>query len=212
MTKDGNRCHVDGTSGAILAGGAARRFGGRDKAGLRVGGARLIDRTLEALRAVTGEVIVVANDAARYRDLGVPVVADLVAGAGPLGGLYTALRSVSSGQVIVLACDMPFLTGTALGELARRRGHHDAVVPRTEDGWHPLCAVYGTHLAPLVAERLGQRRLSLRALLDTIDVLEIGPGELARLDPEGLLLTNLNTPGDFDDAVARAGDVPRHRR
>ena len=45
-------------------------------------------------------------------------IADAVAGAGPLGGLYTALLDARHDRVLVLACDMPFVT-TALFERAR---------------------------------------------------------------------------------------------
>jgi Molybdopterin-guanine dinucleotide biosynthesis protein A len=78
-------------SAAILAGGRARRFGGADKASLVVGGARIIERQLAALAAVTDDVRIVSNDPARYAALGVRVIPDQIAGAGPLGGLHAAL-------------------------------------------------------------------------------------------------------------------------
>jgi molybdopterin-guanine dinucleotide biosynthesis protein A len=48
----------------------------------------------------------------------VPVVADGMAGAGVLGGLYTALVEAPTEQVLVIACDMPFLTAPFLSHLA----------------------------------------------------------------------------------------------
>src|SRR4051812_33228310 len=97
-----------GVSAAILAGGRARRFGGADKAALTVGRSRIIDRQLAALSAVSDDIRIVANDADRYTGLGVRVIADAIGGAGPLGGLYSALLDARHEPVIILACDLPF--------------------------------------------------------------------------------------------------------
>ena len=47
---------------------------------------------------------------------------------------------------IVVACDMPFVSAPLLGHLLRSLDDADAVVPRTERGYHPLCAVYARAL------------------------------------------------------------------
>src|SRR5687768_7240554 len=87
--------HVEqGVSAAILAGGRARRFGGAGKASLAGGRARISDRQLAVLAAVADDIRIVANDAQRYAGLGVRVIPDAIAGAGPLGGIYTALLDV----------------------------------------------------------------------------------------------------------------------
>src|SRR5215212_5833065 len=69
-----------GVSAAILAGGRARRFGGADKASLAVGRARIIDRQLAALAAVTADVRIVTNDPSRYGGIGVRTIPDAIAG------------------------------------------------------------------------------------------------------------------------------------
>ena len=132
-------------SAAILAGGRARRFGGADKALLPIGDARIIDRQLAALSLVTGnrDVRIVAGDRDRYGGLGVRVIADAVADAGPLGGLYTALLDAAHDRVLVLACDLPFVTAALLQRLVAESGagqQVDAVVPRSGRGLEPLCA------------------------------------------------------------------------
>ena len=70
---------------AILAGGQARRFGGRAKALLPLGTLRLIDRQLNVLRPVVDEIGIVTTDRAQYDALGVPVWQDLSPGKGPAG-------------------------------------------------------------------------------------------------------------------------------
>ena len=69
---------------AILAGGRARRFGGRDKSRLVVGGRTIIVRQLEILQQVAREVFVVGPTDGRFDDLGVAVHADVIADGGAL--------------------------------------------------------------------------------------------------------------------------------
>ena len=51
-------------SAAILAGGGATRFGGRNKSALVVDGATMLDRQLDALAPVTDDVMIVGRDVA----------------------------------------------------------------------------------------------------------------------------------------------------
>jgi molybdopterin-guanine dinucleotide biosynthesis protein A len=187
-------------TGAILAGGRARRFGGRNKAILPVHGRRIVDRQLEALRAVTADQVIIANVPAEFADLGVPVVTDIVADAGPIGGLLTALSVTRRARVLVLACDLPFVHATFLHYLVRRAPEADAVVPRTREGLHPLCAVYSTRMREVVAAHLAARRLAVHELFDRVATIFVASDEMAPFDPGGRLLTNINSQREYDAA------------
>ena len=193
----GNASQVSAVSGAILAGGRARRFGGRDKSALVVGGRRIIERQIEALGTVASQVFVVGGDPDRYREFGLPVVPDRQAGAGPLGGLHTALLHARTPLVLVLACDLPMVDARFLAHLAGRIGDADACVPRDAGGWHPLCACYATRCAEALAARLEGGRLKVTDALASLRVVEVGPDELHDLDPSGLLLANVNSADDY---------------
>src|SRR5438876_257040 len=97
------------TAAAIVAGGRARRFGGRDKSRLVVDGQSIINRQLEILQQLTTSIFVVATDGERFADLGLPVFPDLMPEAGVLGGILTALASTDLDRVLVVAGDLPFL-------------------------------------------------------------------------------------------------------
>ena len=112
-----------GVSAAILAGGRARRLGGADKASLPVGGARIIDRQLAALSAVADDVRIVANDRGRYAGLGVRVIADAVPERGRSAASIRRCSTRPTTGVLVLACDLPFVTAALLA--APRRGERD---------------------------------------------------------------------------------------
>jgi molybdopterin-guanine dinucleotide biosynthesis protein A len=196
--------HAD-ISAAILAGGRATRFGGADKASLIVGGARIVERQLAALAAVSRDIRIIANDPRPYADLGVPVVADAIAGAGPIGGVYTALVDARHERVLVLACDLPFVPAALLERLAAESGSGeevDAVVPRTPRGLEPLCAVYRKACAGRVHARIARGELRMTDLLDTLRVRELGHDALGPYD-EDKVFENVNTPHDYARAKGR---------
>jgi molybdopterin-guanine dinucleotide biosynthesis protein A len=187
-----------GVSAAILAGGRAQRFGGADKASLAVGGTRIIDRQLAALGAVSDDVRIVAGDRDGYGSLGVRVIADAVPGAGPLGGLYAALLDAVHERVLILACDLPFVTVALLERFVAESGtgqEIDAVVPRSARGLEPLCALYMTRVAAAARARIDRGDLRVAGLLADLRTRELGPEALAPYDA-GSLFVNVNTPHD----------------
>lgn len=190
---------------AILAGGQARRLGGLEKGALPVGARPIIDRQLAVLRDLTPHILIVARQDMRARVAEVPIVTDLVAEAGALGGLYTALMEAPTEQVIVLACDMPFVTADFLEHLATVGGDAtpDAVVPRDRHGRHPLCASYRQRVAGHLKARIERGALRVLDALEELTVRDIGPEELAPYDPDGHLLLNVNTPEDYARALGR---------
>ncbi len=190
---------------AILAGGRARRMQGLDKSTLDVAGTSIIDRQLAVLREVADELRIVAADPPAYARYGVPVSADLEPGFGPLGGLYTALHLSTVPHTFVVACDMPFVSRALVERLAALAAPDvDVVVPRTRDGSHPLCAVYARSVLSAVRRRMDRGALALKGLLEDVRVAELGPEEMTRLDPDGILLFNVNTPHDYREACSRA--------
>jgi molybdopterin-guanine dinucleotide biosynthesis protein A len=192
---------------AILAGGQARRLGGLDKSALAVGAAggaptSILERQLAVLRGLTPHILIVAREDSPARTVTVPVVCDRVAGAGALGGLYTALMDAPTEQVVVIACDMPFVTAPFLAHVAALGADPavDAVVPRDARGQHPLCASYRRRAAAALKRRIDLHQLRVLDALSDLTVRDLGPAELAPFDPDDRLLLNVNTPEDYTRA------------
>jgi molybdopterin-guanine dinucleotide biosynthesis protein A len=185
---------------AILAGGLARRMGGADKAALAIGGQTIAERQLAVLRDVATAVFVVGGDPARW-PADVAVVPDAVPDAGALGGIYTAITASPCDRVLVVGCDMPFLSRRFLRMLAEVPDA-DVVLPRSERGYEPLCAIYSKACAAALRERIdrGERHAAVRP--EGVRVTEIGPAVLAAFDPDGLLMANVNTPHDYERIVS----------
>jgi molybdopterin-guanine dinucleotide biosynthesis protein A len=195
---------------AILAGGRARRLGGQDKRALRVGPATILERQLAALEGLVDRVFVVGGELTPAGSAGLLVVPDRLPHAGALGGLYTALSEAAGPHVLVVACDLPFVTTPFLARLIGLASDDcDAVVPRSTDGPQPLCAVYARRLAEDVRRRIESGRLKVQDLFETIRVRELGPAEVAAFDPDGRLFFNVNTPDDLARAGRLSSDTDR---
>jgi molybdopterin-guanine dinucleotide biosynthesis protein A len=202
-----------GVAAAIIAGGPARRLGGAVKPLLEIDGRAVADRQLAVLRPIFSRVFAVANDPGPWRARGVEVVADRVAGAGPLGGLAAALAAAgeAAGQataVVCLAGDLPFLSPALLLALRDRAPAADALAPRPGGRAEPLCARYAVGLRAEVDARLAAGQLALHTLLAAISTAWLDDAELAALDPEGRSFVNLNTPDDLRRAEEIARRAP----
>jgi len=184
---------------AILAGGNSRRMG-RDKTRLELGASTLLERVLAAAAPLDIPCILIANDSEPFAHLKRPIYPDLRPGSGPLGGLLTALTVAPSSTVLLLACDLPFITTPFLHFLLQALGTHQAVVPRSPDGLQPLCAVYTRSCLPTIERTLNRGDFRITSFLTDVDALILPRNHWQAFDPSQLLFTNLNTPEDYQRA------------
>lgn len=181
----------------LFAGGRSTRMG-MDKAFLSWGGARLIDRQLTLLRTLQpDELIISGREGVAY---GTPpevlVVVDREPGLGPLAGLCAAFAATRSPHLLVLAVDMPLMTGELLAELAGRRRAGCGVVVRFSGGPEPLAAVYPRSMQMRAEAALRGGCLALRELIAQALVA----GELDEWVPgeeQARAFANWNAPGDL---------------
>jgi molybdopterin-guanine dinucleotide biosynthesis protein A len=182
---------------------------GRDKAWLDLGGRPLIERVLRASQpAVDRLLIVISPDTAertRYLELAARWKADLLPdrwpGAGPLGGIETALTSLSPAETaLVLACDLPFLTSELLLRLRQESTPRpgEIIVPCDIDGRRqPLAAVYPATCLELVRTQLREGRRRVDLLYEKFPTRTLTFANLRGLEGAERFFTNLNTPEDY---------------
>jgi len=182
---------------AILTGGRASRMGGQRKSLLTVGGSPIIERQLAVLRQVAEPIFQVTSPN-RTSDIGLAVVIDEFPERGALGGIYTAIVRSPHERTLVVACDMPFLDERFLAYMAALEA--DLVIPRSNRGYEPLCAIYSRTCAAPIRERIIRGELEASRLPEGVKVAEVSAETVAAYDPDGLLLVNVNTPHDYERA------------
>jgi molybdenum cofactor guanylyltransferase len=189
--------------GFILAGGKSSRMGG-DKALLEINGISLIARAARLLQSVTGDPTIVASPSL-YSSLGLAIVPDDWPGFGPLGGMATALRVSKTLWNLIVACDLPYLNKAWLDFLIERalKSTADAVVPMSERGPEPLCAMYHKNAEKRIRTAVEG---GMRKVTDTFGRLRVEylePNEWKAFASERLLFKNVNSPADYQEAKAR---------
>ncbi|KUM79958.1 NTP transferase domain-containing protein [Streptomyces curacoi] len=170
----------------VLAGGGARRLGGVDKPGVRVGGRALLDRVLAACAGARTTVVV-----ADPRPTARPVTwaREEPPGGGPVAALDAGLRHTTADQVVVLSADLPFLDeGTVRRLLAalRTSGADGALLTDPGGRDQPLVAAYRAPtlrrvLNALAEEHDGLTGLPLRRLTGALELTRV-PDPVASFD------------------------------
>lgn len=198
----------DAIEGFILAGGNSRRMG-TDKSRLTISGQSFVERIAGELSAVTFSIKVVGNnllETASRQAAGLQTAPDVYPQWGALGGVHAALSACSASWALVVACDLPFVTGSLFSRLAGFRDDNEAVAPIQKDGIpQPLCSLYRVDTCLRVAEQLiksGERKPV--ALLQSVRTRWISFSELSDLEGADGFFDNINTPEDFA-RVSRKG-------
>ncbi len=169
---------------------------GRDKALIEVHGRTMLDHALDLLQPHVNDLLVI-GDPVKYGHVGPFVIADDIAGVGPLGGIITAMRYAAHDRLLVLACDMPYVT-PALFELLKAGLDKGplAFVPACDGRVEPLAAAYHRRCrAPfeaLVAQGVWKVGDALEQVNATYVQLCPGEGEW----PQDLF-RNINAPTDL---------------
>jgi molybdopterin-guanine dinucleotide biosynthesis protein A len=183
---------------AILAGGRARRMGGRPKSFVEVDGERIINRQLRALGGLFDEIwIVVAqtSDHALYAGLGPRIAADVVPGQlGPLVGILTAIESAHADRVVCVACDMPFLEPRSLELVRDHAPDAEIVVPVVAGRVEPLLARYARAVAPRIRALLAAGDRAAKCIAEDPRAVELPEAALRAIDKNLRFLNNFNIP------------------
>ena len=191
--------------GVILAGGQATRMGGGDK-GLRLlGGQTLLGRVRDRLAPQVAQVALNANgDAARFEGMGMPVVADSVAGfAGPLAGVLAGLdwaASQGAETIVTAAADTPFFPCDLVPQLllASEGMTHPLVLAATPDAKrgrarHPTFGLWPVALRD-------DLRAALEGGLRKVVLWTDTHGGREAMFPQEEAFFNVNTPEDLAHA------------
>jgi molybdenum cofactor guanylyltransferase len=181
-------------TGIILAGGKASRMGGRAKPFLKINKKTLISIQLSSLRKVFKKIIIVTNSRQRYRNLkGVELVPDIIAGIGPLGGIYSGLLASKSFYNFVVACDMPFINTELIKHMFAKAPGYDIVIPKIDGRHEPLFCIYSKACILSVSRMAAKKIFKIKVLLPLVKVKEITKKEVLSYGNPEKIFVNINT-------------------
>ena len=212
-----------GAVGIVLAGGRSSRLPAADvppggKAALEIVGRTCLERIVSTVAAEVDHVIVVAAPEQPVPPLSVAaeVVRDSTPGAGPLAGLRdglvaASLRTPPPRTVFVCACDVPLVRPAVVRLLVGRglAATADWVVPEHDGHPQVLLSAVAPGLAPRIDAYLATGRRDLRGLLVALEaetprrVERVTAAEIARLDPTGDSMLDIDTPADLARLLRR---------
>ena len=188
--------------GVILAGGLASRMGGGDKGRLMLGGQSILDHVIGRLSPQVADLALNANgDAARFADLGLPVLSDSIEGfAGPLAGVLAGLdwaEGMGASHIVTAAADTPFFPADLVPTLllAAEEAGMPIALARTDNGRHPTFGLWPVALRDDLRRSLQD---GVRKVIQWTDAHGTAYADFptGRFDP----FFNVNTPDDLDMA------------
>lgn len=189
--------------GVILAGGAARRMGGRDKALLTLGGQTLLSHALDRLSPQVERLAVSANgDATRFAR-GLVILPDDQS-QGPLSGIAAALdwaAPLGATAVVSVAVDTPFFPADLVPRLCLAAETASGGVALAASGGvsHPTFALW-----PVALRSDLHRFLASGVKTRVMDYAGMHGARRADFVDDGAFF-NLNTPEDLATAETLLG-------
>jgi molybdopterin-guanine dinucleotide biosynthesis protein A len=185
-------------SGIILAGGENKRYGGRPKAFITIQGRCILDHIYGLFHALFDEIILVTNNPEAFLRWDLNIVTDLFAVRSSLTGIHAGLYYATHPHVFVAACDTPFLRKELVSSLLDRvEPELDIVIPRTDAGFEPLCAVYSKKCMASMEQQLLKKQLKIETLFKKVRVKEVREPVLRQFDPQLHSFFNINSPEDL---------------
>jgi molybdopterin-guanine dinucleotide biosynthesis protein A len=194
--------------GIVLCGGRSTRMGS-PKALLPFGPEVMLQRVVRLLGTAVSPVIVVAAPAQPLPALpaGIAIARDQHENRGPLEGLRVGLRALPPdvNAAYVTSCDVPLLVPAFVARMVELLGDHDVAVMEIDGFVHPLSAVYHRRTLPHIEAQLAAGRLRIGDVFGAVRTRRVHADEMTSADPSLATLSNLNTPEDYQRALASAG-------
>jgi molybdopterin-guanine dinucleotide biosynthesis protein A len=188
------------TSCIILAGGKSLRLG-RDKVLEKIGNKSILELVISHIDSLSKEIIIVTAEERTFSQLAsrpnLKVVPDIFPGKGSLGGIYTGLVTSNSFYNLVIASDMPFLNQSLLRYMIEVSDGFDFVLPRINNLFEPLHAIYSKNCVAPTEFILKQGRKVIIDLFNFVKVRYVDAEEVDRFDPQHLSFFNINTKEDL---------------
>ena len=169
----------------LLCGGQSRRMG-QDKGSMIIQDKPMINHILSSLNNEIHEVIIVLNNKQRidkYENFikkqdysfKISFVEDEIKNIGPISGILTGLKHISSNYALILPCDSPYATNNLIRNIFNEiEPNYQAIVPyhnnknklKTSE---PLHSIYNKNIIPEIEKIISKDILHIKGLIEKID-------------------------------------------
>lgn len=184
--------------GLILAGGGSTRMGGKHKGFLKLGDETFMDRLIEEMEKGVEQLWISYGTKVQAEYAKGTIIMDEYAGCGPISGIHAGLKACGSEELMVAACDMPFLKIDFFyylhGKLSEASKECGGAVPVSAGKIHPLAAVYKKWTLPVFEEQIKEKNYRLRDALKKMNVLYVDVTGQPEWEE---MLENINTPEEY---------------
>jgi molybdenum cofactor guanylyltransferase len=159
----------------VLAGGQSKRMG-KDKGLTMFKKKPMISHVIMSLEALNLPVTIITANSG-YAQFGHRLLEDIIPGKGPMGGLYTALKTTSADAVLLLSCDMPAINPEILRLLVSGNAKNKIKVFEVKGKIYPFPGIYPRDLLSTVTQKLKNEELKMLDLIckHDCDVIDLAP-------------------------------------
>ena len=176
----------------ILMGGQNKRMHGQHKAFLMFNHQTFLERITTNLSSFS-HLYLSVNDYGLFKGLDFPLIQDLYPSLGPMGGIYSALKTLPYDYLFVTGCDMPYITdGFAQFMIANYASTAPCFALSNDEGFfYPLGAIYNKSALPYIENLIEKKCYRMQQLINQ------SPSQTMALSDTPFnpsIFTNINTP------------------
>jgi molybdopterin-guanine dinucleotide biosynthesis protein A len=184
----------------ILAGGKSSRFGS-NKALYKLNQKPMLINIIEKLEPMFDKIYVIGNKEYKYEGLfKTEYLTDVIPDKGPLGGLYTGLKTTDSSYNYLQACDMPFVSKEYLGYMKKyisENKGYDAYIPKKKGYLEPFVGIYHKRIKKDILKLIRKDKLNFDFLFQEINIRIIDEKEIKNIVNTDRIFFNINKKEDI---------------
>lgn len=187
----------DNITAIILAGGQGRRMNMQDKGLIQIGNDTLVSRLIKTLSPQVNEIIINANrNLDQYRNMGLKIVSDERQDfQGPLSGIASTIKQVTTELVLIVPCDSPFIPQDLIDVLTTKMTNEiDIVVVNDGERLQPLFMLARKSIGDSLEQYLEEGGRKVQQWLSTQSYIS------ADFSSQHNAFFNINTPDDLNIA------------
>lgn len=125
------------------------------------------------------------------------IVTDIFDERSSLTGIHAGLFYAKNQKIFVSASDTPFLKEELVRKILLSSESFDITIPKTSEGFEPLCAVYSKNCIGHIENSIKRGHLQIKHFFNKVRVHEFSEKKILETDPDLISFFNINTPDDL---------------